>query len=813
MPSKEERQAEFEAMEAERAAVEEQLAAREAEKMVCVPKCARARRGAAVWPARADVDPPAVRHAPRAAARSPFCSQADGGDIDALLSSVHGLDLTSEDLDFDEKAIEEEILQFSSDAQVKAALEEGVDLRVYGRQVEGELRNVERASIKDYVAQSNELAGLHYQIHECDNTLESMENLLCGFQEHLANISNEIRHLQDRSLSMNVKVKNRKAVEGRLGAFVEDIIVPPDLVDNICMAPVDEAYLEYLSILARKMAFVSGDGATPGDGFVSATRDIEPELRRLQTKAVQRVREFLLQRIQTLKRPKTNVQILQHSVLLKFRYFEEFLVTAAPDVAREVMMTYAATVQKIFHSHLKTYVSDLMKLHQDVASKDDVLVAEENKVKGLFSSRAGPKSDANVFALGSRATLLDRMDAEAIVAHAASQKGHKFNFEAIFRSMLFLLVDTATSEYLFTLDFFGSRELFQDIFSRILQLYVETVEAYLFNCYDTIGVLLCVRITHHFQLVMSRRRVPCLDSFFDRLLMLFWPKFKTAFDLNVDSIRKVNIKSAFSRELTPHAIVRKYALYAGSIMALNLAYDDEIITSNLGRLRGVIDNVLTSLAALHGSPRDRTIFLINNYDMILTTFAEHSAVSPSNIAGSLSAASPGGPAATAAGDAGDAGDGDGPSGAVATTGDFQFFTEQMNEQISTYVETELRECNNGSFAKLVSFVKETEPHVSTMSSDDLRARIDLPSLEAIVQSFAKHWKSGIIESIHKNIQSSFSNMTNGMEILKRALTQMLLYYTRFLDVIAHAFKKNPPFKQDIVSIQQVMYEIKARGRR
>lgn len=39
-----------------------------------------------------------------------------------------------------------------------------------------------------------------------------MENMLGQFQSDLGNISGEIQTLQEQSLSMNVKLKNRKAV-------------------------------------------------------------------------------------------------------------------------------------------------------------------------------------------------------------------------------------------------------------------------------------------------------------------------------------------------------------------------------------------------------------------------------------------------------------------------------------------------------------------------------------------------------------------------------------------------------------------------
>lgn len=47
-----------------------------------------------------------------------------------------------------------------------------------------------------------------------------------------------------------------------------------------------------------------------------------------------------------------------------------------------------------------------------------------------------------------------------------------------------------------------------------------------------------------------------------------------------------------------------------------------------------------------------------------------------------------------------------------------------------------------------------------------------------------------------------------MEILKQVLTQLLLYYTRFQDIIRKAWKKPPPFTRDLVSTSAILAEIK-----
>lgn len=62
------------------------------------------------------------------------------------------------------------------------------------------------------------------------------------------------------------------------------------------------------------------------------------------------------------------------------------------------------------------------------------------------------------------------------------------------------------------------------IFAKTLSLCLENLENYLFNCYDAIGLLLMIKVTIGFRLIMQRRRIAVLDSFFDRITMLLWPR-------------------------------------------------------------------------------------------------------------------------------------------------------------------------------------------------------------------------------------------------------------------------------------------------
>lgn len=51
---------------------------------------------------------------------------------------------------------------------------------------------------------------------------------------------------------------------------------------------------------------------------------------------VPQVRDFLLAKLYQLRKPKTNISIIQQNVLLKYKYFVRFLADHGQDVYQEV---------------------------------------------------------------------------------------------------------------------------------------------------------------------------------------------------------------------------------------------------------------------------------------------------------------------------------------------------------------------------------------------------------------------------------------------------------------------------------------------
>lgn len=75
--------------------------------------------------------------------------------------------------------------------------------------MEQQLQHQEDLYLQQYTELSPQLLQLHSHIIQCDEVLASMEKTLNGFQVNLGQLSQEIQTLQDQSIDMSVRLKNR----------------------------------------------------------------------------------------------------------------------------------------------------------------------------------------------------------------------------------------------------------------------------------------------------------------------------------------------------------------------------------------------------------------------------------------------------------------------------------------------------------------------------------------------------------------------------------------------------------------------------
>ncbi|CAH1764232.1 8029_t:CDS:10 [Entrophospora sp. SA101] len=601
----------------------------------------------------------------------------------------------------------------------------------------------------------------------CDQILETMEDMLSDFQMDLGKISNEIQTLQDKSFSMNIQLKNRTVLENSLNNILEGIIIPPPMVKKITEDEIDEIWLAYLTELNKKMSYVKQKQGKN----IKALKDVGPELEKLRLKASEKIRDYLLSKIKSLRIPNTNVQILQQSILLKHKVLYQFVMQRYSDVAFEIMHTYMNTMRWYFSNHFERYMRGLQKLQSPIADKFAMIGYDENVRKGslLFgTSKIALQDKINICALGDRIDTLKNQDSGVILVHVAEDKNQKHPYEVLFRSFNLTFIDNASSEYLFITEFFTkdekpnvdlAKEIFAEIFEPTIRMGLNFTKQYIENSYDAIGVLLCIRLNTQFTLELQRRRVPALEAYTNQTNMLLWPKFQALMDLHIESIKKASNK-LIVKDFLPHYVTRRFAEFSASLLILNEDYKDSNLTNTLLRLRSEVDLLLNKMSTTFEDKKSRLIFLINNYDLIITILSE--------------------------------------SGGKATEPEIIHFRELLNTNISGFVEEELQPY----FGNLISFVKYIE------QIDDTESINSVDMYDKISSEFIATWRQSIA-SINTSVIQYFSNFKNGTVILHTVLGQLIIYYTKFCNALEDGLKNGRVrVRQQPVGVQSVMVEIK-----
>jgi hypothetical protein len=313
------------------------------------------------------------------------------------------------------------------------------------------------------------------------------------------------------------------------------------------------------------------------------------------------------------------------------------------------------------------------------------------------------------------------------------------------------------------------KSMFASIFKKTLDLFLEALQEHLADCHDPIGILLMIRVVCQNNRNMQAKRLNCLDYFHDGLNMMLWPRFKTCFNAQLESIKDAKTAAIKKGTVAIHFLIPRYAAFAAAIAKLNTEYKDSILVLGLKDLRERVQQLLEVCVQKVVVPRQQTIFLINNYNHILHTFKSKNL-------------------------------------AIADHADWAYFDTRCQMKVRVYVEEELQQ----KFSRLVALVKESsgaeeEPDAEVMSS--------------IVRLFARSWRDGI-ESINASVQQNFAvadaggggsgPASEGQEILKQVLIQLVLYYQRFQDLLKK-HKAGTSLAKELVPIPTIMYEIKKYG--
>ena len=213
-------------------------------------------------------------------------------------------------------------------------------------------------------------------------------------------------------------------------------------------------------------------------------------------------------------------------------------------------------------------------------------------------------------------------------------------------------------------------------------------------------------------------------------------------------------------DLRPHYVTRRYAEFSTAFISINEKFPETNLNAILLDMEQEIGNFIIKMASSFQQRKEQLIFVINNYDIILSILSEK------------------------------------------TSGESQeaeYFRVQYSARTTEYVEEILQP----HFGDLIKLVKEAESQKSELES--LRSQ---DYIGRIISGFNSRWKHSL-DAINKEVLSSFSNnLKNATEILQTALTQFVQYYHRFHKIVSGLNITACPNRDQLINIHQLMVEVK-----
>uniref|UniRef100_A0A3B1IL70 Vacuolar protein sorting-associated protein 52 homolog n=1 Tax=Astyanax mexicanus TaxID=7994 RepID=A0A3B1IL70_ASTMX len=387
--------------------------------------------------------------------------------------------------------------------------------------------------------------------------LRQMEEMLSGFQSDLSSISSEIQTLQQQSVSMNIRLKNRQAVRSQLSQLVDELVVPSTMISYVPLV-----LLHLYPLFAYLIRLI----------------------------AVSKIREFILYRIKS------------NYFISNILFFYQFLLANERTVAKEIRDEYVDTMSKIYFCYFKSYSSRLLKVQvRNVLG--DLMGVEDTAKKDIHSWLYRN----TIFTLGQRGAVLSPAELEGPILIPR----RPFPYETLFRSQHYALLDNGCREFLFLSDFFmvagnSALDLFNSVMGKTLSMFLKNMSAYVSDCYDSIAVFLCIHIILRFKAITAKRNIPALDKYWEVVLEMLWPRFELILEMNIQSIRNTDPQKLGVLDTRPHYITGRYCLNLLRIVSINQTFPNERTNIEVENLRA------EDGGSEFPSRKDQLIFLINN---------------------------------------------------------------------------------------------------------------------------------------------------------------------------------------------------------
>ncbi|KAF2076763.1 hypothetical protein CYY_001952 [Polysphondylium violaceum] len=723
-----------------------------------------------------------------------------------------GLELNMYDYDFtntmtieDIENLEEQMQFYATKEKViENSMNKNIDLNQFSNQVQealvkydDEMKALYNDIIPDYVNERENFATMYKTLKESGNILTGFEEMLKGFQNDLTSITHELKALQDLSINENVKYKNRKLVVEKLTKVVEELCISKDLIKVLSESEVNDQYLQYLSIFSKKIGYIQ----TQKSNGVAATAEIEEVIVKLLNTVLDKIYKFFTLQFGTIK-DFNSLQSKQQEFTL-YRNAFIFLYKHTRRVARKLFEQYKDISERIYSSYYKSYVQFLEKLQIEPTSKNDSIAAPDSKTKGFFSSKSNKlKIKASIYSIETRFQILNEIDLpplkpQSITSeHSASSNQIKYSYEIIFRSLLFFAIDLVGYENMFIKDYFlSNKDSSNELFGKSEALLMENLNSFLSSTYDIVAILLIICITSKYR-TKSNFKSECTDRIYHHIIINSLTRLSVLFDENIQGVRNANTKDLCPvEENRPHYVMRRYSELIGSFAVLYSSTTNTSTTSaaaedNINTNTHLLSNVLESHKLINESlailrvemfklinrlseefkdkKLSKSIFLLNNYDLVLTILSDKLDDNSSN-------------------------------------DDRDYWSALYDKEAEQYAVEQLM-CFP-YFKRIINLVKDLYPLINLYTLEEINhPQLKKEIHESILKDFSTNWRSGI-EEMNVIVTQLFPNFKNGMKILQMILDNLFTNYKHFTQIILKYFKtlKTSPY---FIPETEISYEIK-----
>ncbi|GIX62122.1 vacuolar protein sorting-associated protein 52 A isoform X1 [Babesia caballi] len=396
-----------------------------------------------------------------------------------------------------------------SDAPHEDVDDSQLDMRLLLR-LNGMVRSVDSARqrwqddmMESFIGHEQEICEFASDMNYCDSTLKLIEEALLKHYKSLEAASTNIKKLHTDSSELSACLDNRQAFLNALQTFLDDIAIRPCLIKALCSEPVGEGYvklLEQFQVKVHKMKTVYENMPYP------ALHPSKIQMKKLELVVIGRIYDFMRIEIAKLATPKTNIQMLQQAHFLRLRPLYAYIRDVNVNYAAEIKNQYAKTLRKIYYHLFSSYYMAL----------DRFRMKNRYKEISMYTKRSA-SSSGGYFLLGDRDQVLRSFRDDPMVPTGISLDS--LQVEDMMRSFLKLLVDTASSEYIFIGQFFeqGIPALFNYIFEETLGYLRARVEHLLKTSCDVVMLTTVMLLIAANRQVMVERRINVLDETLGKL--------------------------------------------------------------------------------------------------------------------------------------------------------------------------------------------------------------------------------------------------------------------------------------------------------